>query len=134
MAITQVEQDNLTAIRRGFEAFNVGDMATLSELFDRGAAWYGPAVGILQGHYAGRDAIFAMFAQIGTETGGTFRAVPSTFAGSGDKVFAQAIATGSRNGRTLESDEVIVFTLTEGKVREARLYFMDYAANVAFWS
>ena len=75
-----------------------------------------------------------MFAAIGRETNGSFTVAPSAFAATGDQVFAHAIATGTRNGKTLASDEVLIFTLAEGKVRNVRFYMYDYPGNVAFWS
>ncbi len=82
----------------------------------------------------GRDAIFAMFAQVGQETAGTFRSIPSTIAASGDKVFVQCDVTGDRKGRKLKAGEVLIFTLGSGRVREVRLYQADPAQIAAFWA
>jgi len=134
MAITQVEQDNIALVRRGFEAFESHDMAALSELFDADATWHGAPAGVLTGTYTGRDAVFGMFGLIGTETDGSFHSVPSEFAASGDTVFVRAIATGTRKGRKLDGREVLVFTLRGGKVRDIEFFVYDHDANVAFWS
>ncbi len=134
MATTQVEQDNATQVRRGFNAFSTGDMASLTELFAPDATWHGPTTGVIAGDYMGRDNIFKMFGQLGEETSGTFRVSPGTFAAAGDRVFVQVMATGRRNGKSLESDEVIVFTLTDGKVTKVRFYLSDFRANLDFWS
>ena len=134
MATTQVEQDNVALVRRGFEAFSAGDMAALTELFAPNATWHSPTLGVLGGDQIGRDNIFKMFGQLATETSGTFRVSPGAFAASGDRVFAQAMGTGQRNGRSLESDEVLVFTVTDGKVTKVRFYLTDFEANLDFWS
>jgi ketosteroid isomerase-like protein len=135
MASTQIGQDNVALVRRGFEAFGTGDIATLTELFHPDATWHAPAVGVLGGDRIGRDAIFAMFGMLGQETNGTFRAIPSTFAAAGDdQVFVRVYATGTRNDKSLESDEMLVFTLAEGKLRDVRFFMFDYPGNVAFWS
>ena len=134
MAATQVEQDNVALARRGFEAFAAGDMNTLTELFHPDANWITAPIGVLGGGHAGRDQIFAMFGKVGAETGGTFRAVPRTFAASGDEVLVHAILAGTRAGRSLDTDEVLRFVIVDGKVREITLYFSDYPANAAFWS
>lgn len=134
MAITQVEQDNITLVRRGFEAFAAHDMATLAELFDADATWHAAPAGVLAGTYTGRDAVFAMFGQVGTETDGSFHAIPSAFAAAGDTVFVRTIASGTRKGRTLESREVLIFTLRDGKVRDVEFFVHDHLANAAFWS
>ena len=134
MTSTHVEIDNIDRVKKGFEAFAAADMATLSELFDADARWRGEPTGILSGNYDGRDAIFAMFAQIGQETAGTFRSIPSTMAASGDKVFVQCEVTGDRKGRKLKAGEVLIFTLAEGRVREVRLYQEEPAQSAAFWA
>jgi ketosteroid isomerase-like protein len=134
MTSTQVELDNIDRVRAGFEAFEAADMATLSELFEANAKWRGERTGILAGNYDGRDAIFAMFAQVGQETAGTFRSVPATMAASGDKVFVQVNATGERQGRKLNAAEVLIFTLADGRVREVHFYQGDPAQNAAFWA
>jgi uncharacterized protein len=134
MATTQVEQDNATLVRRGFEAFASGDMATLGQLFHPDATWSAPPVGVLGADQTGRDAIFAMFGTLGRETNGSFKVVPSAFASAGDQVFVRATATGTRNGKTIDSDEVLIFTLAGGQVRNVRFFMFDYPGNVAFWS
>jgi uncharacterized protein len=134
MATTQVEQDNVTLVRRGFQAFGESDMATLGRLFHPDATWSAPPVGVLGGDQRGRDAIFAMFAALGRETNGSFTVAPSAFAAAGDQVFVHTIATGARNGKALASDEVLIFTVSEGTVRDVHFYMFDYPANVAFWS
>ncbi len=129
-----VEQDNLAAVRRGFEAFRDGDMAALAQLFHPDATWNVAPTGVLGGNRTGRDDIFAMFALLGAETHGSFSVVPNAFAAAGDRVFVQATARGQRNGRSIVSEEVLVFTLSQGQVRDVHLYVHDHPANVAFWS
>ncbi|MGA9944563.1 MAG: nuclear transport factor 2 family protein [Candidatus Cybelea sp.] len=134
MTSTHVEIDNIDRVKKGFEAFAASNMATLSELFDADAKWRGEPIGILAGNYDGRDAIFAMFAQLGQETTGTFRTIPSTMAASGDKVFVQCDVTGDRKGRKLKAAEVLIFTLADGRVRELRVYHAEPAQSAAFWA
>lgn len=134
MTSTQVELDNIERIRKGFEAFAASDIATLSELFDANAVWRAEPTGVLAGEYEGREAIFAMFGQIAQETGGTFRSIPTAMAASNDKVFVQLNASGERHGSTLNTGEVLVFTLADGRVREVRLYQENPSQNAEFWS
>ena len=66
--------EDVAVVRRGYEAFNTGDMKTLTELFDESASWHTPGRGSLAGDHEGREATFAYFGQLGGQTGGTFRA------------------------------------------------------------
>jgi ketosteroid isomerase-like protein len=131
MTSTHAEIDNIDRVRKGFEAFAASDMVTLSELFDADAAWRSEPTGILAGNYEGRDA---MFAQVGQESAGTFRSIPSTMAASGDKVFVHCEVTGDRKGRKLKTGEVLIFTLAGGRVREVRLFQAEPAQSAAFWA
>jgi ketosteroid isomerase-like protein len=131
---TDVEQQNIATIRRGFEAFGAQDMATLTQLFREDSTWTAQAAGVIGGNRTGRNDIFTMFGTLGQETQGTFKVVPSTFAASGDDVFVRANATGTRNGKQLDSDQVLIFTLANGQVRNVQFYMHDYPANADFWA
>ena len=134
MPATNVEQENIASVRRGFEAFGSQDMAALTRLFREDATWTAEETGVIGGNRTGRNDIFTMFGQLGQETQGTFNVVPSTFAGSGDQVFVRCTAAGKRNGKTLETDQVLIFTLADGEVRDVRFYMHDYPANADFWA
>ena len=61
--------ENAAIIRRGYAAFNSGDMSGLTEIFDKGAVWHVPGRSSLANDYQGRDAAFAYFGRLGQETG-----------------------------------------------------------------
>lgn len=134
MMHTQVELENIAIVRRGFEAFNAGDVKTLTDLIDPSARWHGPPAGVFGPEYQGRDRILPMLAQYASETGGTFHAIPSETAAVGDKVFVREIITGKRNNRSLEQDAVLVFALRQGRVYDVRAYISDPTGFEAFWS
>jgi uncharacterized protein len=134
MPTTDVEQENIALVRRGFEAFKAQDMATLSELFRQDATWRSAPTGVLGGDRTGQADIFTMFGILGQETRGEFKVVPTTFAASGDQVFVRASASGKRNGKSLESDEVLVFTVTDGQVQNVDFFMHNHQANADFWA
>lgn len=134
MTTTQVEQDNIALTRRGFEAFGAGDMQTLTGLIHPDAKWHGSPVGTIRGEYSGLDQLLAYFKQLHEETDGTFRAVPIAIAATGNRVFVQETVTGQRRGQSLESSDVLVFTIEDRKVRDVHLYAGDYPAEAKFWS
>ena len=65
--------ENVAIMRRAYEAFNTGDMNTLTELMDE-TVWHLPGRSSMAGDYQGRGATLAYFGQLAQETGGTFRA------------------------------------------------------------
>jgi ketosteroid isomerase-like protein len=133
MATTSVEQDNIASVRRGFQAFQNSDIATLAELFHPDATWRSAPSGVLGSDHTGQNDIFSMFGKIGSETQGSFAVNPLAFAASGDQVFVHALASGTRNGKSLNADEVLIFTLADNKVRDVQLFMHDYTTSAAFW-
>src|SRR5207244_733997 len=55
---------NEDLVRRGYEAFGTGDMATLNELFADDIVWHAPGRNQLAGTYRGKDEVFATFAKV----------------------------------------------------------------------
>ncbi len=53
--------ENAQIVQRGYEAFNSGDMDTLSEVVDERVVWHSPGRSSLAGDYEGRDDAFAYF-------------------------------------------------------------------------
>ena len=93
--------EDVALVRRGYEAFNTGDMDTLTELFEESAPWHTPGRSSLAGDHKGRDATFAYFGQLGGQTGGTFRAELQHLARDGDGCVIAFITTaGSETAST----------------------------------
>jgi uncharacterized protein len=134
MTTAQVGQDNVALIKRGYEAFGAGDMATLSGLYHPDAAFFTWPRDATEGNYRGRDAIFAFFGELLNETKGTFEAVPMTIAAEGDRIFVLQDLSGERNGYSLHENTVMVFTVDGGLVRQMREFYAPQSGIEAFWS
>jgi ketosteroid isomerase-like protein len=134
MTTSQSEHENLAQVRRAFDAFAAGDMPTLTELIAVDAVWNIVPTGVLAGNYRGRDQILAWFGQLHQETNGTFRSTPTAFAATEDRVFVQSVVTAARNGKSLNSDQVLVISISSGKMVAVEEYFEDYAGYAAFWN
>jgi len=127
--------ENLAIVRRGYEAFNKGDLDTLTDLFDEGAAWHLPGRSSLAGDHEGRDAAFAYFARLGQESGGTFQAeVQALIADSDDRVVGIQRSTAERDGKRLDVGDCIVFRLKDGRIIDGRDHIDDLYAWDEFWS
>jgi uncharacterized protein len=128
-------KEDAELIRRGYEAFNAGDMETLTELFDENAAWHTPGHSSIAGDHEGRDAAFAQFGRYGGDTGGTFKA-ELRYVLADDDGHAVGIHhnSGQRNGKQLDVDCALVFEIKDGRVVDGREYFYDLEAWDEFWS
>ena len=126
---------NVAIMRRAYEAFNTGDVETLTELFDESAVWHLPGRSSMATDYHGRDATLAYFGRIGQESGGTFRAeLQDLTADDDDRVVGIQRSTGDRNGKHLDVGDCIVFQLKDGRVIDGREHFEDLYAWDEFWS
>jgi len=120
-------------VRRGYEAFNTGDVATLSTLLAKDVVHSVPGRNQLAGDHKGLDAVLAMYGQIGELTGGTAHAslIDVHSDGHGHCV-AIHVLTATRNGVTRASRGTIVFTFLGDKVTELHEMRSDIAGDDAF--
>ena len=127
--------ENVAVMQRAYDAFNVGDMDTLNEVFDESIAWHLPGRSSMADDYQGRDATLAYFGQIAERTGGTFRAELQQLASDGDhRVVGMQRSTADRDGKHLDVSNCIVFQLEDGRVVDGREHFEDLYAWDEFWS
>jgi len=127
--------ENAAIIRRGYEAFNAGDMNTLTELFDESTLWRTPGRGPLAGDHEGREATFAFFGRLGQDTGGTFKAeLRQVLADDDGRVVGIHHNSGERDGKHLDADCCLVFQLEDGRITEGVEHYRDLYAWDEFWS
>ncbi|MBV9680182.1 MAG: nuclear transport factor 2 family protein [Solirubrobacterales bacterium] len=127
--------ENAAIIRRGYAAFNSGDMNTLNGLFDENAVWHTPGRSSLAGDHQGREATFAYFGQLGQGTGGSFRAeLQQLLADDDDCVVGIHRNTAERGGKHLAVDCILVLQLKDGGVIEGSEHFRDLYAWDEFWA
>jgi ketosteroid isomerase-like protein len=125
---------NVATMRRAYDAFNTGDMDTLTELMNE-TVWHLPGRSEMAGDYQGTGATLEYFGQLAEKTGGTFRAELQHMAAVGDsRVVGIQRSTAERNGKRLDVDNCIVFELRDGRVVDGREHFEDLYAWDEFWS
>jgi hypothetical protein len=126
---------NAAIVARAYEAFNDGDIATLTMLFDEDSSWHTPGHGAIAGSHMGRAAVFAQFGRYGKETDSTFRANLLNVLESEDgRVVGVHYNSAERNGKRLDVLCCIVFELKNGRIIIGREHFYDLYAWDAFWS
>jgi ketosteroid isomerase-like protein len=124
--------ENAARIRAGYKAFNSGDTDGLIDLFDEDIVWRFPGTSKLAGEHIGRDAVLAALGGYGAASGGTLQAKVVDIMTSDDHVTGWARDTGSADGRTLDLDSFVVFTMRDGKVTAAEHLVSDPEALDAF--
>jgi uncharacterized protein len=121
---------NEELVRRGFDAFNTGDVNMLRELFHQDAVWHAPGRNPVAGDHQGVDAILGFFARTMEVTGGTFRVELHDVVANDEHAVAIYVSRGQREGRTLDNNTVLVSHIRNGRLAEAwQLSADQYAAD-----
>ncbi len=126
--------DNEAVVRRIFEAFASKQGFSLRGLFAEDVVWTVPGRGVMAGVYRGREEIFRFLARLPKETDGTYSSELTDVLASDDRAGALYRARGTRRGRTLELDQVLLFRIEGGLVRDVLALPSDPEAFEAFWA
>ena len=120
--------DNAARIRRGYDAFNQGEVEVLVDLFAEDIVWHFPGTSKLGGDHVGRDQTLGVLGAYGAASGGTLQATPLDVMASDDHGAGIAIDTATNGGKTLRVRSTVVFAMRGGKVTEAWHYVDDLGA------
>lgn len=126
--------ENEAIVRRIFDAFARKEGFALRGLFAEDAAWHVPGRGVMAGVYRGRDEIFRFLARLPKETEGTYSSELVDVLASDGRAAALYRARGTRHDRTLELDQVLLFTIEDGLVQRVLALPSDPDAFETFWA
>ncbi|WP_427135416.1 nuclear transport factor 2 family protein [Pseudarthrobacter sp. S9] len=126
--------ENAELVRRGYEAFIAGDMATLSEIFAEDAVWHAAGSGVLSGTKQGRDAILAYFGELGTRSEGTLEVTVQDIVGGEKHTVALQHNHAETNGKIMDLDGALAFEVRDGRITAGREFFEDTAKGDEFWA
>ena len=123
---------NAQNVLKGFQAFAEGDMATMKELFDDDATWHVGGRNRWSGSYKGVDAILGFFGGISQEA--SISQDLHAVLADDEHVVALINSTTTRDDRTLESQLIFVFHVSDGTVSEVWGTSLDDYATDEFWA
>jgi uncharacterized protein len=129
-------QSNEDLIRRGYEAFGAGDLDTLGSLLADDVVHVVPGENRFSGEHKGRDALLDLYTELFAVSGGTYQADLQSVTELGDhQVVGVHRATAQREGRTLDTTEILTFTIEDDHITRIESSFSpeDEAAEDAFW-
>jgi uncharacterized protein len=121
-------------VRRIMDAFANRQGLALRDCFAEDAVWHVPGEGVMAGTYRGRSEIFRFLARLPKLTGGTYRSRVLDVLASEERAAGLYRATGEREGRTIDIDQLLLFTIRDGVVSEVLALPSDPAAFERFWS
>jgi uncharacterized protein len=128
------EHPNAALLRRAYQAFGDGDLATVGEVLDDEIVYHFGGRSPLAADYKGKEQVFGFWGRQFELSGGTLRIIPSTIVAGDEYAFALVHATAERDGRTLAAPGVNVIRLRDGKAIEFWSYTADQYAVDQFWS
>lgn len=126
--------DNEALVRHIFDAFARKQGFSLRECFADDAVWHVPGSGVMSGTHRGKHEIFRFLANLPKLTDGTYGSRIIDVLASDERAAGLYRAHGERHGRTLEIDQLLLFTIRDGLVHEVLALPSDPAAFEEFWS
>jgi ketosteroid isomerase-like protein len=129
------DDEYMMLVRRGYEAFNTGDITTLQEILSHDVAQHVPGKSQIAGEYKGIDAVLAYYGKLGELTDGTFRAdLIDVFGDGRGHVTALHQITATRNGITRVSRGTILFTFVGHRATDLVQMHNDLPGDDAFFA
>lgn len=110
-----MSDQNVETTRKGYAAFNAGDLETALSVFDDTVEWTIPGDSIIGGTHRSKGELTELMAQLAQKTTSI---KPKSFLADGDVVVVQTEVTAG--GET--SQEADVFTFRDGKIIKAQSY------------
>jgi ketosteroid isomerase-like protein len=128
------DHPNVALVKRACIAARKGDRSVVEELFAEDAELYVPGNNLLAGYYEGREGILAFYSKARELSGGTLRAYLHDVVANGHHAFAIENFMASRGGRNLDSRDVTVFHVVDGKIGGGTRLFTEIQVHDEFWS
>jgi uncharacterized protein len=127
-------RENEALVRRIFDAFARKQGLSLRDVFAEDAIWHVPGASVMAGTYRGRSEIFRFLARLPKLTNGTYGSRLIDVLVSRERAAALYRASGEREGRSLDIDQLLLFTIGEGRVTEVLALPNDPRAFDEFWA
>jgi hypothetical protein len=127
------EHPNASTVRKLFDAFERKDAFSLRGFFAEDAVWCVGGSSRLAGAYRGRREIVRFLGSLPRLTDGTYASRLIDVLASGGRAAVLYRATGRREGRELDIDQLLLFTLRAGQVVDVLALPSDQRAFDAFW-
>jgi ketosteroid isomerase-like protein len=125
MTASSVSERNVELARKGYEAFNTGDVQTVFGLFADDVVWHISGSGPLAGDYRGKEAVMELFGRFLQVVDDQKTEVHDILANDQHTVVLATVTFG-RQGRTLEQRVTdVIHPDAEGRVLEYWRFFED---------
>ncbi len=128
------DHPNVAVVKRACVAARKGDRAMAAELFAKDAELYVPGKNLLAGLYEGREAVFDFYRKATELSDGTLKAFLHDVVANDRHAFAIENFMASRGGRSLDTRDVTVYHVVDGRIAGGTRLFTDIDVHDEFWS
>lgn len=127
------DHPNAELFRRGYTAFQNGDLDTVRSLFADDIVWNVPGHSHFAGAHRGVDNVLKLFMQNFEETNGTFRVELHDILANDEHGVALARVSGEKDGKKLSDNYTHVVHFENGKLKESWIFGENQDEVDAFW-
>jgi uncharacterized protein len=127
------EHPNAEIFRRGYTAFQTGDLDTVRSLFAPDIVWIVPGQNRFAGAHRGVDDVINLFVQQFQETDGTFKVEVHDILANDEHTVALATVSAERGGKSISDRYTHVAHIKDGKVTESWIFNEDPSKVDEFW-
>ena len=128
------EHPNVENVRKKYDAFNNGDLASVGDLLTDDVVWHVPGRSSIAGDYRGRERVLAYLGQLAELTGGSYQAELHIAVGDDEHVITVDHSTAIRAGKHYGENEIVVFRFRNGQVVEAWQAWLNPYVHDEFFS
>ena len=125
METTVAEHPNVTLFRKGYDAFNSGDLETLRSQFAGDIVWHASGTSRFAGDLHGIDDTLASFGELAQQTNGTLRLEVHDILANDTHGVALVTSHWEFEGEPYQDRNVHVVHIKDGKVTES--WFFDWS-------
>lgn len=126
-------QMNMTLAKAVWDALSVGDVEVLDELLAENLQWHIPGNNRLSGTKTGRDEVLDYLGTLGVETE-VYDLQLRDILVNEDRGLILYHVSGSREGKTLDTYQMLLFQVEDNRITEAWSNPFDQHAVDRFWS
>ena len=129
------DNNDTAVVRRFYQAFLTGDVATLDSLMTDDVSFHVPGTGSNAGDYRGKEAVFGFFGKAASATGGSLKLELLDVMAGQHHVAAVATYRAEREGRPpLQNNLVQLMKLQGGRIAQSWFHSRNQYEVDAFWA
>ena len=111
--------EDAEVVRRGYEAFQKGDLAAFDDILAEECVWHVPGRGSLAGEKMGRPATLEYYGQLAALSDGSISVELHDILANDEHVVGLHRTSARRGDKSYETTETVVFHVRGGRIVEA---------------